>query len=100
MVGLVFADDLLLTFVFWELTSVCSFLLVGLKHEQEEARGGAMRALLVTGAGGVALLVGLLLLASAAGTTSISTLVGLGEKVRSSGLYAPALVLVMVGTLT
>ncbi|MEM8884278.1 MAG: hydrogen gas-evolving membrane-bound hydrogenase subunit E [Planctomycetota bacterium] len=100
MVGLVLADDLLLLFVFWELTSVCSFLLIGLKYEEEPAREGAMRALFVTGAGGIALLVGLLMLATAADTTSLSVLLERGDQVRASSLYVPALVFVLIGGFT
>ena len=100
MVGLVVADDLLLLFVFWELTSVCSFLLIGLKHTEGPAREGALRALVVTGGGGIALLVGLLLLSTAGDTMSLSTLLERGEQVRASGLYVPALCLVLAGAFT
>ena len=100
MTGLVLADDLFLLFICWELTSVSSFLLIGLKHEETGARDGAQRALLVTGLGGIALLVGVLLLASAAGTTSIGELLERGEAVRDSGLYLPALLLVVLAALT
>lgn len=100
MLGLVVADDLLVLFVCWELTSICSFLLVGLKHEGEDARSGAWRALFVTGAGGIALLVGILLLAQAGGTTRISDLVEQGEQIRESALFLPALLLILVGAFT
>ncbi len=62
MLGLVLADDAIALFVFWELTSVSSYLLIGFDHEQEKARKSALQALFVTGAGGLALLAGLLLL--------------------------------------
>ncbi len=100
MIGLVVADDLLTLFISWELTSVCSFLLIGLKHDDSNARSGAMRALLVTGAGGVALLVGLLLLADIAGTTSISTLLERGDDVRSSSAYLFVLGLIAFAAFT
>ena len=100
MIGLVLADDLVLLFICWELTSVCSFLLIGLKHEDAGARSGAQRALLVTGFGGIALLVGVLLLMQAAGTSSISELMQRGEDVRSSALYLPILCLILLAAFT
>ncbi len=100
MIGLVLADDLFTLFICWELTSVCSFLLIGLKHGETEARSGALRALLVTGAGGIALLVGILLLADVAGTTSISALVERGDEVRTSAAYLPILGLIALAAFT
>lgn len=75
MVGCVTADDLVSLFVFWEGTSVLSFLLVGFDHERASSRRSAQQALLVTGTGGLALLAGLILLAQDAGTTSLSAIV-------------------------
>lgn len=100
MVGLVLADDLVVMFIAWELTSVCSFLLIGLKHEDAKARSGAQRALIVTGLGGIALLVGVLLLAQAGGTTSISLLLDRGDLVRESALYLPSLGLIFLAAFT
>ncbi len=74
MTGVVLADDVLTLFVFWELTSVTSFLLIGFDDRSAEARASALRAFLVTGAGGLALLGGLVLLAREAGTTQLSAL--------------------------
>jgi multicomponent Na+:H+ antiporter subunit A len=74
MTGLVMAADLFTMFVFWELTSVCSFLLIGLNDRSAAARGAALRALLVTGAGGLCLLAGVVLLQVAAGTTDFTDL--------------------------
>jgi NADH:ubiquinone oxidoreductase subunit 5 (subunit L)/multisubunit Na+/H+ antiporter MnhA subunit/multisubunit Na+/H+ antiporter MnhB subunit len=73
MLALVLAGNLLTLFVAWELTSIISFLLISFHGESAEARSGALRALIVTGGGGLALLVGLALLTSAAGTTELST---------------------------
>ncbi|WP_127479489.1 Na+/H+ antiporter subunit A [Nocardioides pantholopis] len=72
MLGLVLADDLLLLYVFWELTTVFSFLLIGHDPARRANRQAAIQALIVTTAGGLALLVGALLLASQAGTGRIS----------------------------
>jgi multicomponent Na+:H+ antiporter subunit A len=75
MIGCVTADDLFALFVFWEATSVLSFLLVGFDHGQPGSRKSAQQALLVTGTGGLALLAGLILIGQAMGTTSVSAIV-------------------------
>jgi multicomponent Na+:H+ antiporter subunit A len=72
MLGLVLADDLLLLYVFWELTTVFSYLLIGQHPEQRADRRAALQALIVTTSGGLAMLVGLILIADAAGTYRIS----------------------------
>ncbi len=100
MLGLVLADNLITLFVFWELTSLSSYLLIGFDHNREPARAAALQALLVTGAGGLALLAGFLLLAHAGGSMEISTLLRSGEAVRSHPLYGPILVLVLAGAFT
>lgn len=100
MLGLVLADDLLLLFVFWELTSVTSYLLVGYDHERPDARAAALQALLVTAGGGLALLAGFLLLGHIAGTYTISELLGRGDTVRSHPWYLPTLGLVLIGAFT
>ncbi|GAB2692831.1 hydrogen gas-evolving membrane-bound hydrogenase subunit E [Thalassiella azotivora] len=94
MFGLVLADDVILLYVFWELTTVTSYLLVGLSDEDAASRRSAMQALLVTTLGGLTMLVGLILLSQAAGTTRISEIVA----DPPSGATVPAaLVLVLVG---
>jgi len=100
MLGIATADDLFLLFVFWELTTVSSFLLIGFQHEREEARRAALQSLLVTGAGGLALLAGFVLLASAAGTSSISQIAERGAVVRAHGYYPWILGLVLAGAFT
>ncbi|RFA21357.1 Na+/H+ antiporter subunit A [Subtercola boreus] len=75
MFGLVTADDIYIMFMFWEITSVLSYLLIGHYTERKESRGAALQALLVTTFGGLAMLVGVVLLSVAGGSTSISTLV-------------------------
>ncbi len=97
MLGIVFSANLLLLFIFWELTSITSYLLIGFKHEKEAARIGARRALLITGGGGLALMGGVLLIGIASGTFDIPTLLQSGDVVHSSPLYLPALVLVLIG---
>jgi multicomponent Na+:H+ antiporter subunit A len=100
MLGLVLADNLITLFMFWELTSFSSYLLIGFDHNRESARAAALQALLVTGAGGLALLPGFLLLSHVGGSMEISALLGSGEVVRSHPLYAPILVLVLAGAFT
>ncbi|MCY7364208.1 MAG: NADH ubiquinone oxidoreductase subunit NDUFA12, partial [Frankiaceae bacterium] len=97
MLGLVLADDLILLYVFWELTSVTSYLLIGFDDEQEESRRAAQQALLVTTLGGLVMLVGLILLGQAAGTSSLSEI--LADPPRG-GSVALALVLILVGAFT
>ncbi len=100
MLGLVLADDAIALFVFWELTSVSSYLLIGFDHEQEGARKAALQALLVTGAGGLALLAGLLLLGEVAGTLQLSALGAQSEAIQAHPLYLPALLLILLGAFT
>ena len=100
MLGLVLSDDLILMFVFWELTSITSYLLIGFKHEKEDSRASALQALLVTGGGGLALLAGILLIGVASGTTSISELLAGGDALTQHALYLPIFVLVALGAFT
>lgn len=74
MLGLVLADNLLLMFVFWEITTITSYLLVGFNHDSETARKSALQALIVTGIGGLIMLAGFLVLGSVTGTFTISEL--------------------------
>jgi multicomponent Na+:H+ antiporter subunit A len=98
MLGLVQADHLLVLYTCWELTSVTSFLLIGNRHTESRARAAALHALLVTGAGGLALLGGLLLLARAAGTYRLSEL--LERSPPGGATTTAAILLILVGALT
>lgn len=100
MLGIILADNLFLLFIFWELTSVTSFLLIGIDHEREAAREAALRALLLTGAGSLAMLGGFVLLAEAAGTGSIGGLAGAAKLLRESPHYEEIVVLVFLGAFT
>ncbi|MFN3763728.1 MAG: proton-conducting transporter membrane subunit, partial [Anaerolineae bacterium] len=100
MLGLVLADNGLTMFVFWELTGLSSFLLIGFEHERESARAAALQALLVTGAGGLALLAGLVLLAKVGGSPEFSALLQNGRGIQSHPLYLPILLLVLAGAFT
>ncbi|HSD53857.1 MAG TPA: monovalent cation/H+ antiporter subunit A [Burkholderiales bacterium] len=100
MLGIALADNLLLLIVFWELTSVSSFLLVGYWGDRAEARQGARMALAVTGAGGLAMLAGFLILGALAGTYEISTLAVGRERVQADPLFPVALGLILAGAFT
>ena len=100
MLGLVTADDLITLFVFWELTSITSYFLVGFKHQLASTRASALQALLVTAGGGLAMLAGFLLIAAVTGTTSISALLADPGALLGSPLLAPVIVLVAIGAFT
>lgn len=100
MLGLVLADDVLTLFVFWEGTTVTSFLLIGYDHEKAEARAKAMQALIVTGMGGLALLAGLFLMGMQAGTFRLSEMGAMEESLAAAGLYGPVFLLVLLGCFT
>ena len=100
MLGLVLADNVLSLFVFWELTTIFSYLLIGFEHEAEASRKSARQALLVTGAGGLALLVGFLLMGIAAGTYEISQMVAMSPSLEGHPLYGVILIMVFLGAFT
>jgi multicomponent Na+:H+ antiporter subunit A len=100
MVGLVLSDDLILMFVFWELTSITSYLLIGFNHEEKASRMKALQALLVTGLGAMAMLAGFILIGMVGGTYSISELNGMGDLLGASPLYSAMVILVLVGAFT
>jgi multicomponent K+:H+ antiporter subunit A len=100
MLGIVLADNLIVLVVFWELTGISSFLLIGYWNERAESRQGARMALAITGAGGLAMLAGFLLLGEITGTYEISELLEMGELIRAHPYYVPMLVLVLLGAFT
>ncbi len=108
MLGVVLSANVLTLFVFWELTSASSYLLIGFKHEYPAARRGAQQGLLITAGGGLALLFGLLLLAEAAKIAgvdpaqayNIDAILGAGDGIKQTSLYAPAVWLIFLGCFT
>lgn len=100
MLGVVFSNNLFGMFTFWELTSISSFLLIGFWHNKETSRYGAMKALVITGVGGIAMLAGFILLYSITGTFDVSKILTMGDVIRSSSLYMPALFLIFLGCAT
>lgn len=100
MLGVVLADNLLLLVVFWELTSVSSFLLVGFWGHRADARAGARMALAVTGGGGLAMLAGVVLLGRIGGSYDLSVLLEQGDMIRAHPHYPIVLALILVGCFT
>lgn len=100
MLGLVVSDNLVAIFIFWELTSVTSFLLIGFGHDRAAARTAALQAMIVTGLGGLALLAGLILMGVAAGTYEFGEMLDAGVHLGDHPLYLGILVLVGLGAFT
>lgn len=100
MLGVVLSRNLITLFIFWELTSITSFLLIGFKHDYEKARKAALQALFVTGGGGLALLAGLILLGLVGDSFDIPTLFTQAKSIQKDDLYLPILILVLVGAFT
>ena len=100
MLGLVLAGDVITLFIFWEFTSITSFLLVAYKTKDNAARRGAFKALFITGGGGIALLAGLLFVSAVAGGTDFATILSSGDVLRSDAWYPVMLGLVLVGAFT
>lgn len=98
MLGVIWSDNFFLLFLFWEATSLLSFLLVGFHHEHEDTRAKAAQALLVTFLGGAALLAGFALLWLHTGTTSVSTL--LAADITTGPLFTGAVILIILGAAT
>ena len=100
MLGIVTADNLLLLFVFWEGTTLFSYLLIGFDHESDIARDNARQAILITGAGGLALLIGILLLKAAGASFVLSHWVGASGHIREHALYPAIFTAVLLGAVT
>ncbi len=100
MLGVVLSDNVLTLFVFWELTGFTSFLLIGFEHERADARAAAVQALLVTGAGGLALLGAGVLLMDVSGTASLSAMAADRASVVASPFYAAMAGLVLLAAFT
>lgn len=100
MVGIVLSDNILMLLIFWELTSLSSFLLIGFWKHLEEGRQGARMALVVTGLGGLAMIGGMLLLGQVAGSYDLSVILEKRDAIQASPLYTPALLLILLGCFT
>ncbi|MBV0910750.1 monovalent cation/H+ antiporter subunit A [Anianabacter salinae] len=100
MLGIVLSDNILLLLIFWELTSLSSFLLIGYWKHLPEGRQGARMALTVTGAGGLAMIGGMLILGNVVGSYNLTDILAAGDQIRASDWYAPALILILLGAFT
>ncbi|WP_430637086.1 hydrogen gas-evolving membrane-bound hydrogenase subunit E [Sphingomonas hankookensis] len=100
MIGIALSGNVLLLLVFWELTSLASFLLIGFWRDRADARQGARMALTITGGGGLALVAGMLLLGKAAGSHELATILSRADLVQASPLYPAILILILVGAFT
>ena len=100
MLGVVLSDNVLTLFVFWELTGFTSFLLIGFEHDRAEARSAAIQALIVTGAGGLALLAAGVLLVAETGTTDLSAMTAGRASLVTSPFYVAIAGLVLLAAFT
>ena len=100
MLGLVMSGNLIQIVFFWELTSLFSFLLIGYWHHRADARRGAYMALMVTGAGGLALLAGMMLLGHVVGSYDLDRVLASGDAIRQHALYPVLLTLILIGALS
>ncbi|ATE58825.1 hydrogen gas-evolving membrane-bound hydrogenase subunit E [Thauera sinica] len=100
MLGIVLADNVLLLLVFWWLAGLSSFLLIGYRRHLPEGRQGARMALVVIGAGGLAMIAGMLILGDVAGSYRLSDIFEQAEAIRAAPQYLPALLLILAGCFT
>ncbi|RYE10081.1 MAG: monovalent cation/H+ antiporter subunit A [Hyphomicrobiales bacterium] len=100
MLGIVLSGNLVQLVLFWELTSIFSFLLIGYWHASSNARDGARMALILTGTGGLALFVGMLVLGHIVGSYDVDVVLASGDIIRNHPLYLTALILVLIGAFT
>lgn len=100
MLGMALSDNLIALFIFWEITSVTSFLLIGYKHRYEDSRRSALVALTVTAAGGLVLLAGVIMLGLAAGTYEISAMVANVDAIQAHPTFPAILTCIFIGCFT
>lgn len=100
MLGLVFSDNLMVLFIFWEITSITSFFLIGFDHHLEKPRLAAQQALLITAGGGLSLLMAIIIIGQQTGTLRISELVANQVNLADSAYYPVIIALLMIGALT
>ncbi|MCG7587556.1 proton-conducting transporter membrane subunit, partial [Photobacterium sp. OFAV2-7] len=100
MLGVVMSDNILLLFVFWELTTITSYLLIGFDHENPKSRKNALQSLIVAGAGGLALLAGLILLGMITDSYELNVIIEQSSLIARHNLFVPSLVLILLGAFT
>lgn len=100
MLGLVFSDNVFVLYVFWELTTIASFLLIAFWFERKKSRYGALKSLVITILGGLAMLAGFIMLAMMTDTYSIRAMLAEVDLLKGHSLFIPALVLILLGAFT
>ena len=100
MLGIVLSENIIQLVVFWELTSLSSFLLISYWQYKAEGRDGARMALTITGAGGLAMLAGVLLLGNIVGSYNLTDILASGELIKNHELYTPIIILILLGVFT
>lgn len=100
MLGVVFSDNLMVLYAFWELTSVSSFLLIAFWHHRKASRAGARKSMTITITGGIAMLAGFLMLANISKTFSIREIIANINVISEHSLFVPAALLVLLGAFT
>lgn len=100
MLGISLSNNLILLLIFWELTSISSFLLVGYWSNYEAAQRGSRMALTITGMGGLAMLGGFILLGQMTGTYQIDQILTMKDQIQSHSLFVPSLLLILTGAFT
>lgn len=100
MLGVVFSDHMMVLYVFWELTSISSFLLIAFWFQRKGSRYGAKKALLITVSGGIAMLVGFIMVATITDTYSIREVINVIGQYKDHALFLPAMILILLGAFT
>jgi len=100
MLGVVFSDNMMVLYVFWELTSISSFLLIAFWYHRKQSRYGAQKSLLITVTGGFAMLVGFIMLYAMTGSFSVRDNIAMIGDFTSHALFLPAMLLVLLGAFT
>lgn len=100
MLGVVFSDNMMVLYVFWELTSISSFLLIAFWYHRKQSRYGAQKSLLITVSGGLAMLVGFIMLYTMTGSFSVRETIAVISDFTNHSLFIPAMILVLLGAFT
>ncbi len=100
MLGVIFSDNILVLYVFWELTSISSFLLIAYWYQRKQSRYGAQKSLLITVFGGLVMLTGFIMLAMMTDTYSIREMITLAEELPNDSLFLPAMIAILIGAFT
>lgn len=100
MLGVVLSDNLMVLYLFWELTSFSSFLLIAYWYQRKNSRQGAVKSLLITLAGGFSMFLGFLMVSVATGTFSVREIIASSDMLANHALFLPAMLLILLGAFT